>query len=285
MSANNLKFFDFEVFPEWWCCVVSDEEDQYPGGIYNNKFDKNTEDRIKSKMRIYTSDDSDSAMKLKTDLSTKVVCGYNIKRYDLVIAKCLFAGFTPRKLYIASQILVNAIIPTTPEEIRIASFIKFGWNGAEAWQDLLDDSDKSLKDKECSLGMDIRETTVPFGKEDLTPEDKENILFYCRHDVYALHVLYVTTSKAYIDTKVDLCKTFNMSMKTAYTNTNANLSGKALEAERVHGTTVTDPTITLRDRILADYFEKWLPANIYEHLLTKQEEKIYSLLVYLNGLF
>ena len=82
MSANNLKFFDFEVFPNWWCCVVSDEEEQYPGGIYNNKFDKETEDKIKSKMRIYTSDDPDSAMKLKADMSTGVVCGYNIKRYD-----------------------------------------------------------------------------------------------------------------------------------------------------------------------------------------------------------
>ena len=35
---NNLKFYDFEVFPHWWCCVVSDEEETYPGGLYDNKF-------------------------------------------------------------------------------------------------------------------------------------------------------------------------------------------------------------------------------------------------------
>ena len=46
-----------------------------------------------------------------------------------------------------------------------------------AWQDLMDDSDKGLKDKECSLGMDIRETTVPFGKADLTDSEKEDILY------------------------------------------------------------------------------------------------------------
>ena len=272
MSTNNLKFFDFEVFPNWWCCVVSDEEEQYPGGIYNNQFNKETEDKIKSKMRIYTSDDPNSAIKLKEDLKKGVISGYNIKRYDLIIAKCIFYGFSPEKLFKANNILINpALAAVDAEHMRIASFIKFGWNEAEAWQDLLDDSDKSLKDKECSLGMDIRETTVPFGKEDLTPEDKEDILFYCKHDVYALHVLYYTTSKAYIDTKVNLCDTFGLSRKTAYTNTNANLSGKALEAERVHGTTVTDPTITIRDKALADYFEKWLPTNIYKHLLTKQE--------------
>ena len=194
-----------KCFPSWWCCVVSDEEDSYPGGIYNNQFDFETENKIKSKMRIYTSDEENSALKLKQDLLKGVVSGYNIKRYDLMIAKCLFAGFTPRKLYIANQIIVGAESPEMDaEHIRIAQFIRFGWNEAEAWQDLMDDSDKGLKDKECSLGMDIRETTVPFGKTDLTQSEKDDIIFYCKHDVYALHVLYYTTSKAYIDTKVSL---------------------------------------------------------------------------------
>lgn len=278
MSANNLKFFDFEVFPNWWCCVVSDEEETYPGGIYNNQFDKETEQLIKSKMRVYTSDDTNSAQALKADLMKGTIAGYNIKRYDLIIAKCIFAGFSPERLYIASQLLVNAIDPySSAETARIFSFIKFGWNEAEAWQDLMDDSDKGLKDKECSLGMDIRETTVPFGKVSLTGQDKEDILYYCRHDVYALHVLYVTTSKSYIDTKIQLCDTFGLTRKVGYTNTNANLCGKVLKAEREHGTTVFDPTITIRDEKLKAYFEKWLPADIYNHLLTSQENRDFKL--------
>lgn len=275
--TNNLKFFDFEVFPEWWCCVVSDEEETYPGGLYNNQFDAETEQRIKDKMRIYTSDDNTSMFELKKDMSKGVLSGYNIKRYDLIIAKCIFAGMTPRKVYIASQILVNAIVPTTPEEIRIAQYIKFGWNEAEAWQDLMDDSDKGLKDKECSLGMDIRETTVPFGKTDLTGSEKEDIIYYCKHDVYALHVFYWTMSKAYIDTKVQLCDTFGLTRKTAYTNTNANLASRVLEAERVHGTTIVDPTLVIRNQALHEYFTKWLPPEIYHHLLTSQESKEFKL--------
>ena len=273
MSANNLKFLDFEVFANWWCCVVSDEEESYPGGTYDNKFDDETEAAIKNKMRVYTSDDPDAYIKLKADMMKGILDGYNIKRYDLIIAKCIFAGFSPQKLKIANDILINPELATSSaEHMRVAAFIKFGWNEAEGWQDLMDDSDKGLKDKECSLGMDIRETTVPFDKVDLTPEDKEQIIFYCKHDVYALHVLYVTTSKAYIDTKVQLCDTFGLSRKTAYINTNANLSSKVLEATRVHGTTIKDPTITIRDEKLKNYFETWLPANIYNHLLTKQEE-------------
>ena len=278
MSANNLKFFDFEVFPEWWCCVVSDEEETYPGGIYNNQFDAETENKIKSKMRVYTSDDPEAANKLKADLSTGVICGYNIKRYDLIIAKCVFSSFTPRKLKIANDILINSdLAAVDAEHMRIASFLKFGWNGAQAWQDLLDDSDKSLKDKECSLGMDIRETTVPFDKTDLTEKDKADIIFYCKHDVYALHVLYYTTSKAYIDTKVQLCKTFGLTDKLAYVNTNANLSGLVLAANRIHGTTIIDPTLTIRDEKLKAYIDEWLPEDIKTHLLTKVEGLTFKL--------
>ena len=278
---NSLKFFDFEVFKNWWCCVVSDEEETYPGGAYKNEFTKEVEDNIKSKMRVYTSDDPNAAWDLKKDLSTGVICGYNIKHYDLIIAKCVFAGFTPEKLAIANEIIIgdysDEVVYKSPMHTRIASFIKFGWNEAEAWQDLMDDSVKSLKDKECSLGMDIRETTVPFDKVNLTPQDKDEIIFYCKHDVYALHVLYVTTSKPYIDTKIQLCDTFDLTKKVGYTNTNANLCGKVLAAERVHGTTIIDPTITIRDKALADYFEKWLPADIYKHLLTTVESKEFEL--------
>ena len=88
---NNLKFFDFEVFERWWCCVVSDEEETYPGGLYNNQFDAETEQKIKDKMRIYTSDCPADALALKNDLSVAVISGYNIKRYDLIITKCIFS--------------------------------------------------------------------------------------------------------------------------------------------------------------------------------------------------
>lgn len=290
---NNLKFFDFEVFPEWWCCVVSDEEHDYPGKLYKNEFDDETEQKIKSKMRIYTSDMPNVREQLVADMKHGVLSGYNIKRYDMIILKCIAFGFTPRKLYIASDLIIhpeNANIDF--EHQRVASFIKFGWGEAEAYQDLMDDSGKndknlneggkssggnSLKDKECSLGIDIRETTVPFGKVDLTQTEKDDIIFYCKHDVYALHVFYWTCSKAYIDTKLDLCDTFDLTHKVGYTNTNANLAGKVLKAERVHGTTIVDPTITIRDPQLKAYFEKWLPAEIYNHLLTAQENKKFKI--------
>lgn len=284
MPANNLKFLDFEVYPKWWCLTVSDEEENYPGKAYINLFDAETEKRIKDKMRVYTSDGEkyETINKLKQDLTKGVLCGYNIKHYDMIILRCIMDGFGPENLYIANKILTdntNTLAYSSPQYIKVANYLKskYGWNEAEAWQDLLDDSVKSLKDKEATLGIDIRETTVPFDKVDLTPEDKENIIFYNKHDVYALHVLYWTTSKPYIDTKIQLCETFGLDKNVGYKNTNAVLVGKVLKAKRVHGTEIIDPTIKIYNTELDGYFKKWIPEEIYKHLLTSQDTKTFEL--------
>ena len=270
-----LKFFDFEVFKNWWCVVVSDEEDSYLSSAYNYKFTKDEETKIKSKMRVYTSDMSKEKIEeFKKDIQTGIVCGYNIKKYDLIILKGLMMNFTPHQLYVLSELIINkgATANIDIEHMRIMPFTKGAYKNCEAIQDLMDDSTGSLKDKEAALGMDIRETTVPFDKEDLTENDKEQIIFYCKHDVYALHVQYVCSSKPYIDTKIALCKTYNISENFGYQSTNAVLSCKVLGAERTHGTTIIDPTIKIYQPELKAYIEKWVPEDVLQHLLTKQQE-------------
>jgi hypothetical protein len=91
--------------------------------------------------------------------------------------------------------------------------------------------------------MDIRETTVPFGKMNLTEQEKLDIIFYCKHDVFALHMEYCCAAKPYIDTKLSLGRTYDVPEKVCYASTNAVLAGIVLGAERVHGTTIVDPTI------------------------------------------
>lgn len=270
-----LKFFDFEVFKNWWCVVVSDEEDEYQSSPYNYKFDKAEEQKIKSKMRVYSSDMPQAKIdEFKQDIKRGIACGYNIKGYDLIILNGIMMNFTPHQLYVLSELIINKGATTNKdvEHMRIATYAKRKFQGCEAIQDLMDDSVKGLKDKEAAFGMDIRETTVPFDKEDLTEIDKEQIIYYCKHDVYALHVQYVCMSKPYIDTKLALCKTYNMPETIGYQATNAVLSGKVLGAERVHGTTIVDPTIRIYQPRLKEYIEKWVPADVVEHLLTKQAE-------------
>lgn len=278
-----MKFFDFETYPNWWCVVVSDEAPAYLSGKYNYAFTAEEEATIKSNMRVYTSDDGEEGIqRYLADTSKGVLTGYNSKRFDLVIQKCISLRFTPRQIYIASQILVEKLqfpqeMQVTPTEIaRIKTHItgwQAKWRGAEATQDLMDDSDKGLKDKEASYGMDIRETTVPFGKMNLTPEDKADIIYYCKHDVFALHVHYVCVSKPYISTKLVLARNYELTDKEAYESTNAVLVGKVLGAERAHGTTIIDPTITIYEKPLKEYLDRHVPKEAMQHLLTSQRPK------------
>lgn len=279
-----LKFYDYETYPNWWCCVVSDEEDSYLSSVYDYQFTLDEELKIKNKMRVYTSDGGEAAYKgLLEDLMTGVNSGYNTKRFDQVINKCISMRFTPRQVYISAMIITDKLhtIPaemnvTTTEITRISQYVT-GWNGkwkgAQANQDLMDDSDKGLKDKEASLGMDIRETTVPFGQLNLTDADKAEIIYYCKHDVYALHVQYVCISKSYVNTKLSLGRTYDIPEKVCYESTNAVLAGKVLGAERVNGTTIKDPTIYIYETPIREYIEKWVPEEARVHLLTSQKPK------------
>lgn len=268
-----MKFFDFEVFKNWWCVVISDEEENYLSSPYKYNFTAEEENTIKSKMRIYTSDNY-NLQELKNDITKGVACGYNIKNYDLIILNGIMMGFTPHQVYILSELIINrgATANKDIEHMRINTYAKRKYQGCEAIQDLMDDSVKGLKDKEAAFGMDIRETTVPFDKETLTDDDKAQILYYCKHDVYALHVQYICMSKPYIDTKLALCKTYNLPETLGYQSTNAVLSCKVLGAERMHGTTIVDPTIIIYQPELKMYIDKWVPKDVVEHLLTKQQE-------------
>jgi len=277
-----LKFFDIETWPSWWCIVVSDEEDEYASYLYNFKFTLEEEQKIKDKMRVYTSDgDRNDIEALKLDMSRGCITGYNIKRFDLILLRCILSHFTPLQVYIASQLIIGkddlGLLNVSGFEVnRIRSFIsgwQAKWAGAEAYQDLMDDVFKGLKDKEASFGMDIRETTVEFGKLELTEEEKRDIIFYCKHDVLALHVMYSCLSRPYINTKLALGTIYGLSEKECYQSTNAVLSGKVLGAERVHGTSIKDPTIHIYQDPIRNYIEKWVPEDLYNHLLTSQAKR------------
>lgn len=278
-----LKFFDFETYPEWWCVVVSDEEDNYLSSAYKYKFTKEEERNIKNKMRVYTSDEGTEGIKrYLADTSVGVLSGYYIKGFDLIIQKCISMHFTPRQIYIASQVISEKhsyppeLNVTQTEIARISAYVRgwqAKWKDGEAYQDLMDDSDKGLKDKEAAYGMDIQECPVPFGKMNLKDTEKEQIIYYCKHDVYALHVHYACVAKPYISTKLSLGKTYNVPAKVCYESTNAVLAGKVLEAERVSGTTITDPTIHIYETPLREYIEKWVPEDVRHHLLTSQKPK------------
>ena len=162
--------------------------------------------------------------------------GYNIKHYDLIIANAIYNGFTPQQVNIISNMIINpGCIWDSKEHIRLQPFIKKKLN-CIIFEDLLDDNDGSgsLKDKEATLGLNILESSVSFDTENMTDEDKYDMTYYCKQDVYASMAYYAEIVRPYHDTKILVGKTFNIDDKTVYASTNAKLVSIVLKAKRKH---------------------------------------------------
>ena len=119
---------------------------------------------------------------------------------------------------------------------------KNGWeyperNIASFWFpmfDLMDDCQQglSLKSIEAHLGMDIRETTVPFDIDrPLTEAEKEEVEFYCRHDVEATANLFKLRT-GYLENKIKLGQESGIDAVKAMSMTNAKLTAAFLGAVR-----------------------------------------------------
>lgn len=260
---NKLRFFDFEVFPHWWCCVFGDMPEDM-------QFDED----IKQNFVFVSSDDTNCREKLINLMREENVCnvGYNIKHYDLMIANAIYQGFTPEQVKIVNDIIIRPDLAySTKEHIRLQPFANRKLSGI-TYQDLRDDDDKSmsLKEKEAILGLNILETSIPFDKEDLSDEDKAEILYYCNQDVYASMRHYKEVIHEYTMTKKALGDKYGIPEKTWRMSTNASLISKVLGAKRMHFADEEKIEISLPTKIEA-YCKQNVPAQILNKLLTSQD--------------
>lgn len=254
------RFFDFEVFPNWWCCVFGDMPDDC-------KFDES----IKESFTYVSSDDKDARGKLLNLIKEDNVCvlGYNIKHYDLVIVNAIYQGLTPHEVRVVNDLIINpASRWQDKDHLRLNAFVKPYKNCV--YQDLMDDSDGSLKEKEAILGLNVLESSVPFDKEDLTPEDKKDVLFYCYQDVYAAMVYFKECVHAYTAQKLAVCKRFNIPEALGRTYTNAKLVAKSLKAGRSHFVDEDKIEFDL-SKDIEGYCRENIPHEVLQHLLTSQD--------------
>ena len=222
-----LRFFDFEVTPNWWLCVFGDYPDT-PIDLLKEQ------EQLKNNFIVVNSDMPDARERLLNLLREEnfVQCGYNIKGYDLIIANGIYQGFSPQQIKIINDIIINpSCAYSTKEHMRLSSFAKRRLSKI-IYQDLMDDNVDSLKEKEAILGLNILESSVDFNKEDLTEEDKQDLTVYCRHDVFAAMYFYDKVVKSYVNTKLAVGKKFNIPEKDCYMCTNANLVSKVLSASK-----------------------------------------------------
>ena len=256
-----MRFFDFEVTPNWWLCVFGDLPE-------NNEI---TED-IKDSFVVINSDIPNARDKLMSMFREEgyVLTGYNIKGYDLVIANGIYQGFSPSQIKILNDIIINpGCAWSTKEHIRLQPFTKKRLAGI-CYQDLLDDNDGSLKEKEAILGLNIMESSVDFNKEDLTDEDKADMTYYCKHDVYASMYYYLNVMLGYVKNKLILGKKFNIPERECYACTNARLVSKALGAKRSSFADAEKVEIELPSKIKQYCYDN-LPSSLIDKIRTDKD--------------
>lgn len=256
------QMFDFEVFPNWWCCVVG----KYPQ-------DDDIPESIKDDFLVVTSDMSDAREVLLNCMCNRdyVNMGYNIKYYDNVILNGVANGFTPHQLGILNDIIIDPEKEyESVEHIRIAPFARKKYNNF-IYQDFLDDNTGSLKEKEACMQLDIRESTVPFDKEDLTDEDKADIISYCKHDVWSSMMFYKVILKPFVASKLAVGRVFNIPMDVCYKSTNAKLSATALGAKRKSFPDANRQDIVIPQE-LQSYLNYSLPKNVIDRLCASPEK-------------
>lgn len=231
--------FDLEVFPEWWCMVYTDPLD------------------ITIK-KVVTSDMPNYMRTIKGLIPGNCLIGFNIKNYDMRILNGICHSCDPYRIYELSK---NIIEHEDDEEYteNADPFNNYGFWNRFNFSDLYDDwRFGSLKAFESNMGMSIRESEISFDKCNLTPEEKEEIIKYCKHDVEAT-VQLLEYRREYIESKKMLSEMFNIPLTKALKSTNAKLCALVLEADAKHRP--VDNRFIIPQRV-EGYLRDNLPADV-----------------------
>lgn len=158
-----------------------------------------------------------------------IFCGYNNKHYDNHILKAIACGADPT---LVKEINDFIILKDRPGwEHWFLRKNKFWFDSF----DLMDDTQvgTSLKHIEAHMGWNIEETEVDFDlNRPLTPEEIESTIRYCREDVKAT-ARVLTLRKGYLQAKLNVGRSFDISDTKALYMTNARLTAAALQASPV----------------------------------------------------
>lgn len=199
-----LISYDCEVFAYDWLVTLKDKET----GIYTCIWNDN------EALKMALSDDC-------------IYVGFNSKHYDQYIIKAIAAGLTPQEVKQVNDYIIT--VGQGWQCPRLADYY-FRFNNV----DIRDDTQQglSLKAIEGHLGMSVKESSVPFDIErPLTPEEKAETEFYCKHDVDTAERL-IDIRKDYLKNKINLGRLAGLDEVKAMGMTNAKLTAAMLKATK-----------------------------------------------------
>lgn len=233
--TKDIVVFDWEVFPHWNCMVYN---------IYNGT------DNIE--FGVITSDDENYVTELRRISKLGYLVGFNIKGYDMQIFNFACMGYTPEELYMHNQKIINS----NDGKWKDLSF----WRKYE-FSDLFDDLKTmgSLKQFESNTGLLIKESNIPFGKENLSEEDKKEIIEYCKHDVFATNKL-VGARWGYLNAKANCSRLSDLDEAECIKNTAAKVCAKMLHAKQKEN--LNDPYYEIPEKLKPLFKSKIHPTII-----------------------
>lgn len=195
---RKLLFYDLEVFSEYVCMTVAIPEDSMLVQCEGC-------DEIRE---FYEAHDDD------------LWVGFNSKNYDQYIVKGIALGYDPKKVndwiiggHLGWQFSSDISKPRMHQYDVMAGY-------------------RGLKELEAFMGDDIRETSVPFDiTRPLTDEEREQTLYYNRHDVLETMRVFEKRFKRGFRPHLDLVKLFDLGIDRL-AKTPAALNGIILGAVR-----------------------------------------------------
>lgn len=190
-----ILFYDFEVFKFDWLVVIINpaEEKEY---IFHN--------------------DRDGLIAFYEAHKSWIWCGYNSRNYDSVILKSIILNFYPKA--INDKIIYEGLkawqIDPNLRNVQLYDYDCYKLN-------------TGLKQLEAFMGNDIRETSVPFDIDrQLTPDELQLTVAYCRHDVEQLIEVFTRTVDDF-NAQMDLIRTFDLPL-SYISKTKAQLTAEIL---------------------------------------------------------
>ncbi|MED0936451.1 hypothetical protein P4T37_06940 [Bacillus mobilis] len=237
-----MLFYDFEVFTNDWLVVIADTENQSEKVFVNNE---------RALIDYYHEHKND------------IWIGYNSRHYDQFILKAIICGFTPQAI---NEWIILDHKPGW-------KFYKDFWKIQLYNFDVMTNKFRSLKQLEGFQGHDIRETSVSFNiSRELTEEEIDEVIKYCRHDVHETMHIFVETITEF-ESQVELLKMFNLPLRNI-SKTKAQLSAFILDAKQ---------SAVPRDDEFDFTFPDTLQINKYTEVLDfYKENKDYNKVLELN---
>lgn len=191
-----MLIYDYESFKYDWLVVILDMINKREHVIVNDP--KQLEEVFEENMK-------------------NIWAGYNVIHYDQWIKKGILCGFDPKKIsdFIIEKGKAGWMFSSLLNKVNMINY------------DIMLNNDKGLKTLEGFMGDDIRESSVPFDiQRKLTQKEIEEIIKYCRHDVYESAKVMMGRMDEF-NTKMFFIKHFNLPLQDLE-KTKAQLAAKIL---------------------------------------------------------